>query len=605
MTALLEPTRREVRLRGLAAHPVTAALGAGLVLHLLWLVALANSGGDIAAQDAWAEFARAHPGSAYNLSWYGGMHAASYSLISPFVMAALGVRTTMVVAGTISSALLALLIVRSRAVRQPIVASLVGAVSLAANAVSGRVTFGLGMMFGLGALAVVFAWPRQWRVPAGSADGYWRYRLPRGALAAILAGLATGGSPVAGLFLGVAAAGLWLGRRRAAALSLGVPPLLVVGFSTWLFPFSGRQPIGWASIILPVAVGVAVALLVPLTWHAVRLGAAVYTVGVVLCWLVPSPVGTNVTRLALIFGGVLLTAAATTGGNSLLHTLHSRWTGRPPHRTGSDTLHAGALLVALVTSAAWQVGVAGRDVVTTAPDAAWSADIHALVRQLSRTDAGLGRVEVVPPKSHRDAAALAPYFNLARGWNRQADAERNPLFYDHDVPLTAASYRAWLDRWAVRYVVLTPGRPDNAAVEEAALVSSGLPYLRLVWSNASWRVYAVQDPRPLVDPPGQLVYFDQAQVVVRVAWPAKVWVRIPTSPWLTLVDSAGHAVPPPATPEDNTSGCLSVLHVPKTPSVHGTPEDDWVVLDAPHGGIYRIAAPYSLRRGTPCPSPEE
>ena len=92
MTTLTEPARAMVRVRELAAHPVAVSFAAGLVLHLLWWLLLANSGGDIAAQDAWAEFARAHPGSAYNLSWYGGMHTASYSLISPFVMAALGVR---------------------------------------------------------------------------------------------------------------------------------------------------------------------------------------------------------------------------------------------------------------------------------------------------------------------------------------------------------------------------------------------------------------------------------------------------------------------------------------------------------------------------------
>jgi hypothetical protein len=112
-TTLTQPASPTVQVRGLAAHPVAASFVAGLVLHLLWWLVLANSGGDIAAQDAWAEFARAHPGSAYNLSWYGGMHAASYSLISPFVMAALGVRTTMVIAGAISSALLALLLVPS------------------------------------------------------------------------------------------------------------------------------------------------------------------------------------------------------------------------------------------------------------------------------------------------------------------------------------------------------------------------------------------------------------------------------------------------------------------------------------------------------------
>jgi hypothetical protein len=572
-TTLTRPAPDGAEVRRRAAHPVAIAFAAGLVLHLLWWLLLANSGGDIAAQDAWAEFARAHPGSAYNLSWYGGMHAASYSLISPFVMAALGVRTTMVLVGAVSSALLALLLVRSRMVDRPLLAALVGALSLAGNAVSGRVTFGLGLAFGLGALAVVFAWPTRLRTDD------WRQRLPRGALAALLAVLATAGSPVAGLFLEVVAAGLWLGRRRAAAYALGIPPIVVVVLSTLAFPFSGRQPIGWGSVILPVAIGVAVVLLAPRAWRVVRLGAGVYVLGVVLCWLIPSPVGTNVTRLALIFGGVVLVAIATTGGLR--------------RRT------APLLVLALVTSGVWQVATAARDVVTTAPDAAWSADIHALVRQLQSTDARLGRVEVVPPKSHRDAAALAPYFNLARGWNRQADAERNPLFYDRDEPLSADSYRAWLDRWAVRYVVLTPGRADNAAVQEEALVAGGLPYLRLVWSNASWRLYAVQDPRPLVDAPGQLVSFDSTEVTVRVAYPAKVWVRIPTSPWLTLVDASGHAVSPPKTEEENIDGCLSVLKVP------GTPEDDWVVLDAPHAGVYRITAPYSLRRGTACPSPDD
>lgn len=287
MTALTESARRTVPLRGLTTHPVTASLVVGLALHLLWWLLLANSGGDIAAQDAWAEFARAHPGSAYNLSWYGGMHAASYSLVSPFVMAALGVRTTMVIVGTISSALLALLVVRSKAVRHPLVASLVGVAALVGNATSGRVTFGLGMMFGLGALAVVFAWPTEWRGDWRT-EG-WRYRLPRGVLAAALAALATASSPVAGLFLGVAAAGLWLGRRRAAAYSLGVPPVLVVLLIALAFPFSGRQPMSWISIILPVILGVAVLALSPRRWRTVRLGAAVYTVGTLLCWLIPSP----------------------------------------------------------------------------------------------------------------------------------------------------------------------------------------------------------------------------------------------------------------------------------------------------------------------------
>ena len=556
------------RLRAALRHPVATTTVVAGALHVLWWLLLANGGGDIAAQDAWAEFARAHPGSAYNLAWYGGMHPVSYSVISPYVMALLGVRTTMILAGTISAGLMSLLLVRSRAVPNPLVPSLVGAVALLGNAVSGRVTFGLGMLFGLGALAVVFAWPGRGhskRVP---------YQVLRGALAAALAGLATAGSPVAGLFLGIVAAGLWLGGRRAAAYSLGLPPVAVVLLSTWLFPFSGEQPIGWISVILPLSMGVVTLALVPRRWAVVRLGTLVYTVAVLGAWLVPSPIGTNVTRMGLLFAGVVLVAVALAGVPRRLLPL---------------------LVLALITSAAWQIGVAARDVLTTAPDAAWSADTSRVVRQLQARGAKLGRVEVVPTKSHREAAALAPYVNLARGWNRQADAERNPIFYDNETPLTADVYRAWLDRWAVRYVVLAPGTPDAAAGTEAALVESGLPYLDLVWTHERWRIYEVLEPTPLVEAPAQLVKFDEAELVVNLAEPATVLVHIPTSPWLTLVDDDGEAIPPPETMADNVDGCLTVQ------IDAGPPADEWVVLHAPRAGLFRITAPYGLHRGTTCP----
>jgi len=562
MTALAEPTTSPLTgLRGRSGRPVATAMLVAAVLHVIWAL-IANDGGDIAAQDAWAEFARTHPGSAYNLSWYGGMHTASYSLISPFVMAAIGVRTTMVIAGTLSAGLLALLLVRSRAVAQPIIPSLVGAVSLWGNAVSGRVTFGLGLAFGLGALAVVFAWPSRWRT-----DGFG-HRLPRGALAALLAALATASSPVAGLFLGIVAVGLWLGRRRAAAYALGVPPIAVVGLSALMFPFSGRQPMHWDSVVLPVLMGLVTLWLAPKPWRAVRLGAGVYTVAVLAAWLVPSPIGTNIGRLGLIFGGVLIVAVMTSA----------------PPRTRRLAV---VLALACLVSGTWQVATAARDVVTTAPDAAWSADLGSLVHQLQERGADRGRIEVVPPKSHRDAAALAPYFNLARGWNRQADAQRNPLFYDRDVPLTAHDYRAWLDRWAVHYVVLSPGRVDDAGVEEAALVADGLPFLKPVWSNSSWHLYEVTDPAPLVAPPARLLRFDDTTVVVEVPHPGDVLVKIPSSPWLTLVDADGDPLP-------TEQGCLSVQ------VDDGPPRDQWVIIEAAMTGTYRITAPYSLRSSPRC-----
>lgn len=82
------------RLPAALRHPVFAATLLAAVLHLVWAVALANDAGDLAAQYAWTEFTRQHPDAAYNLSWYGGIHTASYSVLSPYLMGLLGVRTT-------------------------------------------------------------------------------------------------------------------------------------------------------------------------------------------------------------------------------------------------------------------------------------------------------------------------------------------------------------------------------------------------------------------------------------------------------------------------------------------------------------------------------
>ena len=163
-----------IRARTVRWSPVLVASALAGVLHLLWWRLLATPGGDIAAQDAWAAFARAHPGSAYDLAWYGGMHPVSYSAVSPYLMAFLGVRPTMVVAGTLTAGLLALLLERSRFVTRPMLPAVVGAIALTGNAVSGRVTFGLGMLFGIadaaGRLRVVGRSARRIRGCSGCAS---------------------------------------------------------------------------------------------------------------------------------------------------------------------------------------------------------------------------------------------------------------------------------------------------------------------------------------------------------------------------------------------------------------------------------------------------
>ncbi|MFG2194467.1 MFS transporter [Streptomyces sp. NPDC048639] len=568
--------RRRSLHRLVTEHPVLVTLAVAALLHVLWVEVLANSGGDLAAQDAWAEFVGRHPDSAYNLAWYGGMHPVSYSVISPYLMHVLGVRTTMMVAGTVSSGLLALILVRSPGVRRPLLPALAGAFAFTCNAVSGRVTFGLGTMFALGAVAVIFSWPR---------DADWRTRplmYVRAGAAALLAALATAGSPVAGLFLGVLAVALFLDKRRPAALSLGITPTIVVAVSAWLFPFSGTQPMGFGSVVLPALCGVAALLLVPRHWRTVRIASAVYALGVVLTWIVDSQVGSNVTRLALVFAGVVFVAAMPWAPRR-----SRRWYG---------------LVLAFLVVTGWQSFKTVDDIVHTTPAASWARELAPLVDRLQRLDAERGRVEVVPVRSHREASALAPYVNLARGWNRQADMERNPLFYEEG-QLNRNTYHRWLHRWAVRYVVLPNDVPDTWGANEGKLVKSGLPYLQKVWSDDNWKVYRVKNPTPMADPPATLTRAGAGELVVTVRSAGPVLIRIPYSPWLGLVDAKGKGVEPPKAPETgkeylNRNGCLT-RHAMEV--VEGEPQDEWTVLHAPRPGTYRIAAPYQLPRGTPCP----
>ncbi|WP_374118444.1 MFS transporter [Streptomyces sp. 8L] len=562
-------------------HPVLLTGVVALLAHLVWFFFLANSGGDIAAQDAWAEFVGQHPDSAYNLAWYGGMHPVSYSVVSPYLMSVLGVRSTMIVAGTVSAALTALVLVRVKAVRNPIACSMAGVFAFFCNAMSGRVTFGLGVMFALGAVGAVFCWPRRW-----VANRWWK-----AAVAAPLAGLATAASPVAGLFLGIVAVALFVGKRRPGAYTLGLPPILVEALSIWLFPFSGTQPMSIGTAALPFLFAVAVIVLVPKSWKTVRVAAALYGLGTVATWAVNSQIGSNVSRLAMVVGAVLLLAAV------------------PYAKRGS--LRWWALLLAFVGVNVWTGFKGVDDMVITAPTASWTRELAPLVHQLQKADADKGRVEVVPARSHREASALSPYVNLARGWNRQADIARNPLFYDDT--LTADNYRGWLDRWAVHFVVLPKGRPDEGAAREAALVRHGEPYLHKLWGDANWQLYAVKDPMPMADPPATVDRAGAGELTIHVKQPGRVLIRIPYSPWLGLVDAEGKSVPPPEETAaskareargdrdadrlkqyTNPAGCL-------TKANKDDDGDEWTILLAPKAGVYRLAAPYQLPRGTGCP----
>ncbi|WP_433893386.1 hypothetical protein [Streptomyces sp. CA-111067] len=536
LTAVLAPTRTTVRApdRGRGADlrrrlrvPLIAT-AAVLPLYALWVVCLATGGGDLAAQDAWAEFVGHHPGSAYNLSWYGGLHTAGYSLVSPYLMAWFGVRTVSVLSGLAGSWLAAALFVRS-GMHRPLWPALFASLALWCNVASGRTTFALGVALGLGAVLVVTGPNR------------------RPLLAVTLSALATAGSPVAGLFLGVAGAGLMLARHVRDGVALALPPFLVVAATVVFFPSSGQQPMSFGRIWPPVMCCAAVVLCAPLAWRTLRFGAVVYAVGVVLTFLVPSPIGTNVERLAELVGPAVLVACLLAPGRYRLQRL--------------------ALVAALAVSVNWlaQKTVDDLNVSTDVPS--WAAHSQGVVTELRVLGADKARVEVVPVRDHREATLLAPYVNMARGWNRQIDMKRGRLFYDGT--FSAASYRAWLDSRAVGFVVLSSGKPDDHAGEEAALVNHPPSWLTPVWRDANWRIYRVHDPQPLVSGDGTVISSDSASLVVRVSGPGAVIVRIAYSPWL-------HA----------TGACLR-------------PAGDWAQLIVPTPGDYRITSQYRLP-GAPC-----
>ncbi|KUN07215.1 hypothetical protein AQI95_11430 [Streptomyces yokosukanensis] len=562
LLAAAEPLRRR-----LLRHPALSITALAGVLHIIWFFTFANSGGDLAAQDAWAEFVGRHPDSAYNLAWYGGMHPVSYSVVSPYLMAVLGVRTTMMIAGTVSAGLLTLVLIRSRVVRNPLWASLTGVVALLCNAVSGRVTFGLGTMFALGAVAAVFCWPYRWR----------HKRWAKAAVAAPLAGLSTMASPVSGLFVGLVAAALFLQKRRPGAWALGIAPTVVVAASYFLFPFSGTQPMTIGSVILPLSYGLLCLFLVPKEWVTVRLTAAVYSLGVVLVWLINSQIGSNISRLPMVFAGVTLVATLP-------------FTVRKSRKWYTTVL-------ALVGFAGWIGFKSVDDIIHTTPAASWARELAPLVHQLQKAGAEKGRVEVVPARSHREASALAPYVNLARGWNRQADMERNPLFYDDT--LNSANYHEWLQRWAVHFVVLPKDNPDGDGGErERQLLRRGMPYLEQVWGDANWQLFRVTDPTSLAEPDAVVDRAGQGEMTLQVRKAGRILIRIPYSPWLSIVDEHGKSLKAPqqtkAKTYVNVNGCLM-----ETPE--DAEGDKWTMLLAPKPGTYRLAAPYQLPRGTPCP----
>ena len=460
-------------------------------------------GTDLSAALARATWANRYPASGYLFSWYGGFHPASYSLLAPYVLSFVGTRLAMAMAVVISAVLLSLLLIRHD-VPRPRAAAVWVAIALLTELSAGRAAFTLGLAAGLGCVAAADvatssmpSMPRTWKSARLAAAG---------ALALLCCLL----SPVAAVFLFVVAGAFAIGRYWPRAIVIAVAAGVPLGVMA-LFSDGGAQPLSAQNWLPPLLAVVAVLLLVSRRWRLLRAGAIIYGLGVLLTLAVPSLIGSNVARLGELLAGPILVGFG---------SARRRW----------------PLGLALAGAAIWQVAQPIADLGQgNAPP--YAPQTAALVRELGMLHADTARVEAVPQYGHWESQELASAVPLARGWERQLDIERNPLFYGG--VLTPAEYHGWLRSNAVRYVAISAATPDPAAVAEAATVRAGQPWLILVWHNAYWRLYRVLGSDPLAGAPAVVTSTTPAQITLRMSRAGTTIVRVH---WSSLLRAEGAVV---------------------------------------------------------------
>jgi hypothetical protein len=443
--------------------------------------------GDLAAQQAWAELVRRAGDVPWFARWYGGVPVGGYSLVTPPLMAALGVRAVGALATLATAALARPLLAGAR---RPTAGASALALAAVADLYSGRVTFAAGAAVALGA---VLAAERRRSVVAAEL--------------AVLAGLT---SPVAGLFLLLPAAVYVLsgGPRRRSGFALGVAAGSTIAVVAAVFPVAGREP--FADFVFRPAVEIPLlAALLPVS-RRVRLGLLLGALAVTLAYLVPGPVGSNVTRLSILVAVPAVIAAARLP-LVLLAPVAFALALWPWHQLHDDLLAA--------RDASAQPGF------STALGERLRADPLAVTH----------RIEVVQPRTHWAETRLANQgLSLARGWIRQVDEGRNPQFYGR-APLTADTYRSFLDSYAVAYVAAPRGVPvDFGSSAEAALVQAGLPYLTLVWSDPHWELFAVTAPAPVAAGVARVTRLTDTGADLTATGRGTVRLAVRWSPWLVL-----------------------------------------------------------------------
>ena len=447
----------------------------------------------------------------WNGQWYGGYHVLSYSVLMPPLSWLLGPQLLAALAAVAATACFEPLARRHFGAQAARLGAVWFALGSATSLFTNRVPFALGLAFGVAALLALQRRRRALSPGLG-----------------LLCGLS---SPVAGLFLalaGTAHAFAATGERAARArvdggllalAALGPPVALALAF-----PIGGYGPFDLDSWLPAGLLGVGMALLLPRRERTLRVAGALYAAGTTLALLIPTQIGITSTRLGEVMAGPVLACA-------LYHHIRTRL--------------AIPIVAVLCCAALWQWWASVGDITKWLDDPVAEASYFDPLREWLALHDDQARVEIPFTFGHWEGSEVASEAPLARGWLRQVDTGRHPIFYGEG--LNELTYASWLSENAVRYVALPDAKPDWSSYRERALIERGLPYLKLRARFEHWRVFEVTLPAPMVIPKGDanitLEQLGSDEVLLRVIEPGDAVVRVRWTPyWLAkggCVERAG------------------------------------------------------------------
>lgn len=481
-----EAARTTVRHR--LGDPRLAAVAPALVISLAYLV-LHPASQDFASGDFRARLFR--QGSyVWNIHWFGGHPLPGYGIVSPILSGILGVVPVAIVSLVVASWAFGAIIANCKthypSLPSPALATMLFSLGCALSLWGGRLTFGPAVAFGT---LCVLCLQEQRRVLA--------------VITALLCGLS---SPIGALSLAIVVFSCWTANvfPRRLLVMVGAAAVVPAGVIVVLFPEGGWYPFTGGSFI---SLTVALAFV---GWFGrrmplVRTLVAVYAVVALVAFIVRSPLGGNVVRLG--------------------------WLAAGPAAVITFTKFRRTLLPAFVIfTVIWgwsyvKLGFVVADA-TTKPNY-----YDSLAAFVQAQPGGVQRVEVVPTESFRQADELALKINIARGWEAQLDRELNPEFYDR---LTVDTYHSWLNRNSVGLVALPMTGVQPISRAEETIIETAPDYLRLIWSNAQWRVYSVVDAVPLADFGATVTAVGADSLTIVAPHPGVVTVRFRYSKWYQI-----------------------------------------------------------------------